>query len=642
MPPNERRNYSTSTTRRSSKNSWTSYKRVSDMLGQDEDYQYTIDELRLFIGQMQRIYRTLEFGYEPVSVLYPTGIRHNRVQDVANYFNVDYGGKWLPFVEYLSFLVYPRLYPRQSVIKDISIELQNSDNWYSKHIKKLAESSSGVVMENYSDWKDGKITNDEYAEIVYDYLYEQAQIMMPFDVVPPKNTDILGMLIDDGYWAESPYEYHQNILEDEQGDMIDWYTLPYVIPKSQRYDEETGLPPKVHGNLLLMAYPYISWLGNGRFNTDALFSIYKDNDYGGSSLTQKGLFATVQHSVNPQGKEIENILFNKLNDGFDENELMLILSLFATPLYIKARPYDDHEGFGETVHHVMRANTPYGRYKGRDYVFRECDVAASSDFKTPYWFLANAISHWFPKVDERQKGSRLWGAYIAILREDNTLDDVIHFNFADYELSQYEVEEEKKWFGYGSIGQARVQSFEELNKGKENNPTTPYSFKGRNYKHMRKLYAHMHMATYPIGCHVSSYDTDSRGNAESLEIGLGVWTTKESHTNKMTGAIQPYYLIFNRSDGEADEAVAKGEPPNSMVIFKPSTYSYKGKPPRPFDDKSDYLPVELDERGIRTSFIFVPFYEGERIYGRASVNYIRKWGIVNLNALFKDYFQESS
>ena len=135
MPPNERRNYSKSTTRRNSKNSWTSYKRVTDMLGQDDDYQYTTDQLRLFIGQMQRIYRTLEFGYEPVSVLYPTGIRHNRVQDIAIYFNVDYAGKWLPFVEYLSFLVYPRLYPRQGVIKDISIELQHSDNWYSKHIK---------------------------------------------------------------------------------------------------------------------------------------------------------------------------------------------------------------------------------------------------------------------------------------------------------------------------------------------------------------------------------------------------------------------------------------------------------------------------------------------------------------------------
>lgn len=110
----------------------------------------------------------------------------------------------------------------------------------------------------------------------------------------------------------------------------------------------------------------------------------------------------------------------------------------------------------------------------------------------------------------------------------------------------------------------------------------------------------------------------------------------------MVGGIQPYYPIFNRSDDEADEAMKKGEHPNSMVIFKPSTYSFKGKPPRPFDKRSDYLPVELDERELRTTFIFVPFYEGERKYGRASVNYIRKWGIVNLNALFKDYFQESS
>jgi len=364
---------------------YLSFKKINAMqeyVGADyEDGDYRPSRETIIKNQLKMIYSLCLGGYEPVSVSYPTGIRHQRIQPVWIYFNTDADGSWLPMVEYLSFLVFPRLKTKEKVVEKMveALSSKNSGVWWEHFFKNKLDGmrthfdETFGMEETYDKWIDGGLTEQEFAESAYDYLFNVAQMLMPFDVVPPKNKSILESLTKGKY----PH-----------------LDLPYIIPQKMTHDN-------MHRNLWLIAYGYFV---NHRWGeTD--WSWYIQNDF----------------------QPMDDVI------NMEEDFVFAVLRLFETPLMFF---FDSEKQYPNTA----EKDGTTGLYEKFDFnkypheLFKELGIidAPTSWFSiTPFWLLANAISYTFPRINEGQ--TNFEGAIVGLLKEDYTFKDAIHFWMPSWE-----------------------------------------------------------------------------------------------------------------------------------------------------------------------------------------------------------------
>jgi len=375
--------------------------------------------------ELGTIFNLCNQSYEPLVVNYSTGIRHQRLFSIQRYLtDISYSGNWIPFVEYLQFVALPRLIPRSIIVQGIKEDLDLT-------AEQRENRNHGGWLEWFEAYGlDGDsldvVNTTASAETIYDFILSHFQEDGEISYTLKKPTTTMKDLrIWGGNVAGNQKISRENYFHK------DWMLWDIVIPK--RFQGSADLPAHPSKMIAKNQYGYFnSWwqLLRGEYPGHELLTPFidlygDDGEYGFLA----GLMSIFTTPLMYEGFDFKR----NFRDG-------AVTPLRPSTLQKEIREHTNwYQPKWTSSNWSQLTRNPFRFKNNKDYdwlshrmnpPYMSFNEDGSKVVLSPLWYLMAAINRWFPVMDGVIKDEIINSVgYVADLREDNTLNDIVPIEF---------------------------------------------------------------------------------------------------------------------------------------------------------------------------------------------------------------------